>query len=142
MAKFIWEILEDVGKVKTKKSKLNALKKYEDLMRLRDFLQATFDPNIEFKLPPGIPPYTPQAEGAPAPSNLYKQHLNFKYFVKGLVVCERLTSLKREKLFIDMLESVPPQEATLLLSMVAKNPPDIDGLTEKLVKEAFPDLIP
>lgn len=142
MTRFIWEILEDVGKVKTKKSKLNTLKKHEDLMPLRDFLQATFDPRIEFKLPPGTPPYTPQAEGAPAPSNLYKQHLNFKYFVKGLAVCERLTSMKREKLFIDMLESVPPQEATLLLSMVAKTKPDIDGLTEKLVKEAFPDLIP
>ena len=142
VVKQIWEIFEEVGNAKTRKTKLNILKKYEELMPLRDVLQGTFDPNIQWNLPAGTPPYTPQADGAPTPTTLLKQHLNFKYFVKGLKVSENLGSLKREKMFIDMLESVAPQDATILLSMVSKKKPEVDGLTEKLVKEAFPDLIP
>jgi len=138
----VWEIFEEVTKISGRKKKIEFLRRFENMMPLRDVLQGTFDKNIEWKLPPGIPPYTPQVDGPPAPSSLLKQHLNFKYFISGLAACEQLTSVRRERLFIDILESIHPKDAEILVSMVNKKKPDVDGLTEKLVKEAFPDLIP
>ena len=64
----------------------------------------------------------------------------FKYFVKGLRESNRLPAVKREKIFIDMCESVHPRDAELLVAMINKEPPT-KGITKELVKEAFPDLI-
>jgi len=44
-------------------------------------------------------------------------------------------------MFIEICESVHPEDARILVSMINKKPP-VKGLTEKLVKEAYPDLIP
>jgi len=44
-------------------------------------------------------------------------------------------------LFIEMLETIHPEDAKILLNMIQKKPP-VKGLTEKVVKEAFPDLLP
>ena len=60
--------------------------------------------------------------------------------MKGLLESERLTPVKREKMFIDMCESVHPRDAEVLVAMINKNPP-IKGITKTLVREAFPDLI-
>jgi predicted Mrr-cat superfamily restriction endonuclease len=48
----------------------------------------------------------------------------------------------REKIFVDILESVHPTEAQLVLDMVFKRKQTADGLTPKLILEAFPGLFP
>jgi hypothetical protein len=60
--------------------------------------------------------------------------------VKGLMESERLSSVKREKLFLDMVETVHPRDAELIVTMINKQPP-MKGITKKLVTEAFPDLL-
>lgn len=137
----VYEILQSVEKAKTRKDKITILKSYSDLMPLRDVLQGTFDERIQWNLPGGEPPYTPQPEDSPPPSTLRKQHLKFKYFVKGFRESESLKTIKREKMFIDMLESVHPSDAEILISMINKKTP-VKGLTKKLIQEAIPDLIP
>jgi hypothetical protein len=134
----VFEILDKVCAAKTKKDKINILREY-DLMPVRDILQGMFDDRIQWNLPGGVPPYTPNRPES-VPSNLMRQHLKFKFFVKGLRDSERLSSLKRERMFIDLLETVHPKDAELVLSMVNKTP--LKGLTKTLVQEAFPDLIP
>ena len=138
----VWEIFEAVEKAKGRTQKIKVLKTYQNEMYLRDVLQGTFDPNIQWNLPDGTPPYTPGNDGAPPPNSLMKLHMNFKFFIKGLAVSEDLPPVKRERMFIDMLESIHPKDAAILVSMVNKKKPEFDGLTEKLVKEALPDLIP
>ena len=44
-------------------------------------------------------------------------------------------------LFIEMLESIHPEDAKILLNMVVKQPP-VKGITKAVVKQAFPDLLP
>ena len=66
--------------------------------------------------------------------------MNFKYYLKGLRDSEKLMGVKRERMFIDMLESIHPRDAELVCNMINKKPP-MKGITEKLVKEAFPDLL-
>ena len=135
----VYEVLEKVTEQRTKADKIRILREHENMMALRDVLQGAFDERIQWKLPAGFVPYTPAREEA-VPATLKKEHLKFKYFVAGLRDCERLTSVKREKLFLDICESVHPQDAKLLVKMINKEPP-MKGITKKLVKEAFPDLL-
>lgn len=138
MSKEIFEIIEEVVKSKSRTLKIKVLRE-NNIMPLRDVLQGTFDPNIQWNLPEGAPPFT-ENKPESCPSSLRRQHKFFKYFVKGLRESENLTKMKREKMFIDSLEAVHPKDAKIMLSMVSKKSPG-KGITKKLVEEAFPDLI-
>lgn len=139
--KDVWEALNHVAKGRTRADKIKRLAEFESDMPVRDVLQGAFDERIQWNIPSGTPPYTPQVEGPPPPTTLLREHLKFKYFVKGLRESEDLLSVRRERMFIDMLESVDPRDAELLVNMINKKPP-VKGLTEAIVKEALPDLIP
>ena len=52
---------------------------------------------------------------------------------------QKLKQQRREALFIELLESVHPDDAKLLLSMKERKLP-VKGITRKLVAEAFPNL--
>jgi len=134
----VFEILEKVSQAKTKQERVNVLKTH-DCIALQDVLRGTFDDTIQWNLPEGAPPYTPNKPESP-PSTLLRQHRYFKYFVKGLRESENLNKIRREKMFIEMLEAVHPEDAKLLLSMINKKQP-VKGLTKKLVQEVFPNLI-
>ena len=47
--------------------------------------------------------------------------------------------MKREQIFIGVLEAVHPKDAELMLGMINKK--SIKGVTKKVVEEAFPNLI-
>ena len=135
--KQVFQIIQDVAKQKTKAKKIEVLRA-NDIMPLRDVLQGTFDEAIQWNLPEGTPPFK-ESEDDSHPTTLLKEHLKFKYFVKGLQESSRLPAVKREKMFIDMLESVHPGDAQILIDMINKKAPK--GITKSVVKEAFPDLI-
>lgn len=134
----VYEILQKFENAKNKQERVKVLQQ-NDIMPLFDVLQGTFDDSIQWNLPGGTPPYTPSSEESP-PSSLLRQHRNFKYFVKGLRDSSRLNPIRRERMFIDMLEAVHPKDAEILVSMINKKSP-VKGLTKKLVQEAFPQLI-
>lgn len=134
----IFEIIEKLEKLKTEQERVETLKKY-DIMPLLDVLRGTFDDSIQWNLPEGAPPYTPTIPQS-VPSSLLKQHLKFKYFVKGFKESEALNSLRRERMFIDILESVHPKDAEILIAMINKKSPS-ESLTKEIVQEAFPGLI-
>ena len=134
----VYETLDRVSKAKSRTDKVSILQK-ESSNALRDVLRGTFDNRIQWNLPAGDVPYNPSSDESP-PTTLLKQHMNFKFFVKGLRESERLTSVKREKLFLDMVETIHPRDAELIVTMINKKPP-MKGITKKLVQEAFPELI-
>jgi len=134
----VYETLDRVSKAKSRTDKVSILQK-ESSNALRDVLRGTFDNVIQWNLPAGDVPYNPASDESP-PTTLLKQHMNFKYFVKGLRESERLPSVKREKLFLDMVETIHPRDAELIVTMINKKPP-MKGITKKLVQEAFPELI-
>lgn len=136
--KEVYQILKLVESAKSRKDKIQVLRD-NNIMALRDVLQGAFDPAIRFKLPEGAPPFTANEENT-APSSLLRHHRFFKYFVEGVGECEKLSNLRREKMFIEVLEAIHPQDAEIVIKMVAKKTP-LKGLTKKLVQEALPDLI-
>ena len=134
----VFEIIDKVSQAKTKKERVEILKA-NACMPLKDLLRGTFDDSIQWNLPTGAPPFTPNKPES-APSTLHRHHRNFKYFVKGLRESENLNKIKREQKFIEMLEAVHPRDAELLIMMINKKQP-VKGLTKKLVQEVFPELI-
>lgn len=134
----VYEILQKFENAKNKQERVKVLQQ-NDIMPLFDVLRGTFDDSIQWNLPGGTPPYTPSSEESP-PSSLLRQHRNFKYFVKGLRDSSKLNPIRRERMFIDMLEAVHPKDAEILVSMINKKSP-VKGLTKKLVQEVFPQLI-
>ena len=134
---YLHEIFEQIEKSSTKAGKVELLKKH-DSIALKNILKGTFDDAIVWNLPEGAPPYTP-SEAHNTPTNLMKQYDQFKYFVKK-GPGDKLNQIKREMMFIRLIESIHPKDAELVLNMVAKKSP-AKGLTKALVKEVFPSLI-
>jgi len=100
-------------------------------------LRHMFDPNIKFLLPKGDPPFEPLEFDEPG--RLYVEARKFYLFVEG--GHPTITQMKRESLFISLLENVNKEEAKLLIAMKDKKSP-IKGLTKNLVATAFPGLLP
>ena len=131
------EFLEKVSKLKNKQDKIGALKANDSYV-LRTILQGTFDPRIKFLLPEGEPPYKPN-DLVDQENVLIRDARKLAYFVEGLH--PNLNQIKRELMFIEMLETVTPADAKMLCSMKEKKSP-WKGLTADIVKEAFPGFIP
>lgn len=137
MPKLVYEVLAEVLKAKSNKEKVQILRQNESAA-LRDVLRGSIDKTITWLLPTGsAPPYTP-CEEHNTPSNLLRENKMLTYFAKG-GKGNNLTNLKREKLFIGILESIDPNDALLLIDVINKKVPA--GVTRKIVNEAFPGLL-
>jgi len=136
--KEVFEIFEEFEKQSTDEERKQVLSKYKDVQALKDILRGTFDESLQFLLPEGKPPYTPNLPQS-VPSTLLREHKKFGFFVEG-GPGSSMPAYRREKIFIQLLESIHPSDAELVLSMIAKKAPVIN-LTKNLVEEAFPNLI-
>lgn len=103
-----------------------------------DYLRCAFDDTIEFLLPEGRPPYTPSHESS-YPSTWKKQHMQLAYFVKGLKA-DGMNPVKRETMFIQMLEGIHPEDALHISNLPSKRV-EVSGLTKEVVQEALPNLL-
>lgn len=129
------EIIKKASEKKTKQEKIAFLQE-NDSQQLRQILQWTFDSRIQWTLPEGAPPYKP-CPHLDQESMLYQECRRLYLFVQG---GPPMAPLKRENLFIGILEAVHPDDAKLLLAMKEKKLP-YSGLTPKIINEAFPELI-
>ena len=137
MVKQVYEVFEDFSKAKTRAEKVEILKKNET-WALKDIIKGSMDPKVEWLLPKGEVPYTP-CDAHNHPTTLLKKHKDFKYVVRSKLAQE-LPVFKREKIFLGIVESIHPKDAELVCKMINKKKP-VDGITPKLVEEAFPGLL-
>ena len=132
----IAEILKKVSESKTKEEKLEIFRK-NDSSAIRTILKFALDPNIKWALPEGNPPYKP-CPYLDQHSMLYQEARRLYLFVEG--GNDNLKPIKRESLFITLLESVDPEDAKVLLAAKDKKLP-YKGITVNLINEAYPGLI-
>ena len=130
------EILTKVNNAKDKPKKIEVLRKY-DTNELRMFLKGAFDEKLEWLLPEGSPPYTPNEAPVGTEHTWLKQEVKRMFhFLKG--GNPQLSQMKRDNMFIQMLEGLSKEEAQLLVwakdNELNKH---YKGLTANLVKEAF-----
>ena len=132
----IFQILEKAAEQKAVADRIAILQQNAG-PALHTILKYAYDPNIVWDLPEGEPPYKP----CPFPAQemrLFAEIRRLYLFLKG--GNPNLTKLRRETLFIELLESVHPSDAKILISIKDKKLP-YKSITAKLVKEAFPGLI-
>ncbi len=138
MAKpLISEVLVTANKLKTKDDRVKYLQE-QDCTALRDILRINFDDTIELSLPPGEPPFKKLNPEKQKAKELRFEYPKFANFVKE--VSPNLNQFKRETIFIDLLESIHPDDAQLFLSAKDKNI-KLKYVTKAMVKTAFPNLI-
>lgn len=163
---FAFEVLNLVSKQRTNAKKVEVLRKYED-PSLKTLLIWNFDDTVISLLPEGDVPYASTSEqnsysgtlsgkigdavskmgelksqslGAAdqGRSTIRKEYHMFYNFVKG--GNDGLSSLRRETMFINILEGLHPLEAEILCLVKDKKLQSKYKITQGIVQEAFPDI--
>jgi len=164
----IFEILDLVSKQRSKAKKVEVLQRYNN-DALRMLLIWNFDESIQSALPDGVVPYSGYAEQTTqsgtlstkiteearrmyetgsfsigtsdksAKSTLRKECKHFYHFIRG--GNNALSSIRRETMFINLLEGLHPLEAEILCLVKDKKLEDKYKLTKELVSEAFPQIV-
>jgi len=139
MAESIPHIFQAV-QAATKKEKVNVLRQLAN-EHVKKILLHAFHPGIKFVLPEGTPPYVFRGTPEGFPTTLYPEVRKFYIFCEGGGA--NIEQIKRESIFIQMLENIHPDEAKIVIAMKDKKLNELyDTITYKLVREAFPDLLP
>ena len=108
----ISEILRKVSNAKTKAEKIKILQTHNS-QALRSLLIWNFDESVISMIPEGEVPYTPNdAPVGTDHTRLEQESKGFYRFVKGGQ--DSLKSLKRESMFVQLLEGLAAEEAELL----------------------------
>ena len=164
---FVFEILDLVSKQRTKAKKIEALRKYEELP-LKVILIWNFDESVISALPPGDVPYTgyddqnvykggvssrisEEVRSMHAQGNfslgvsdqqghttIRREAKHFYRFIKG--GDDGLNNLRRESMFINILEGLHPLEAEIVIACKDKKLGEIYKITKEIVAEAYPDI--
>ena len=98
-----------------------------------------FHPDVKFKLPEGKPPF--QYSQFNENNMIYSEVRRLYIFMEGAPGTENINQVKRERLFIEILQAVAPEDADLLIAMKDKTSP-YKGLTKDVVVAAFPEMFP
>ena len=164
---FVFEVLDLVSKQRSKAKKIEVLKKYEHVS-LKATLIWNFDESIISMLPEGEVPYSGFEDQASSNGTLTtkiteevrrmhemdsfsmgssdknghttirREFKNFYHFIKG--GNDSMNSVRRETMFINILEGLHPLEAEVVCLCKDKNLSDRYKITKEIVSEAYPDI--
>lgn len=147
----ISEVLQRVSNAKTKAKKVEILQEYKS-PALTKVLLCNFADNIRFCFPSGKTPYTPQdrPKGVDHQLLFNEQRLLEKFIAKqinGIVYfgCSgqtrpRIQQLKKEQMWVQLLENLHPEEANVLDLVKDKKLTERYKITKQNVIDAFPEL--
>ena len=134
---FVHEILELASKQRSKAKKVEILQEYAN-PALKSLFIWNFDETVVSVVPAGEVPYNPnEVPVGTDHTSLRKEYKHLYNFVRG--GNDSLTSLRRETMFIQMLEGLHPEEAKILCLVKDKALQSKYKLTYAVVKEAYPD---
>tara|TARA_Y100000356_G_C11205296_1_gene260145 strand:+ start:165 stop:650 length:486 start_codon:yes stop_codon:yes gene_type:complete len=135
----ITEVLRKVSNAKTKKEKIKLLQD-NNSNALRQLLIWNFDESVVSMIPEGAVPYTPNdAPVGTDHTRLEQEYRGFYRFVKG--GADKLPSLRRETMFVQLLEGLSAEEAELLcLVKDGKLNDKYKRITKAVISEAFPSI--
>jgi len=164
---FAFEVFHLASKQRSKAKKVEVLKRYED-PSLKALLIWNFDETIISVLPQGEVPYTGYDEqttysgtlttkiseevrkmhetgsfsmGATdkeGHTTIRREYVNFYHFLKG--GNDSLNNIRRETMFINILEGLHPLESEIIVLVKDKNLESKYKITKDVVSEAYPDI--
>jgi len=131
------EVLQKVSNAKTKKEKITLLEKF-NTPALRMLFIINFDDSVVSLLPPGDVPYTPnEAPDGTQHTILEKEARLLHHFFKG---GSNVSQVKREQMFVQMLEGLSSGEAEALVLAKDKKIGKRWKITRACVTEAYPSI--
>ena len=161
---FVFEVLELVSKQRTNSKKVEVLKAYEH-DSLKSIFIWNFDETVVSLLPEGEVPYgnaddqsvysgtlsenlkreaaggesaTGQDLDGRGKTSLRREYQNLYHYVKG--GNDTLSSVRREMMFINLLQGLHPKESEVLVLTKDKKLQTKYRITFENVKEAYPDI--
>ena len=165
---FAFEVFDLVSKQRSKAKKVEVLKKYEELP-LKQVLKWNFDSSIVSVLPEGEVPYSGYddqttysgtlttrineeirrmhdvgsfslgASDNQGHTTIRREARHFYRFVKG--GDDRMNAIRRETMFINILEGLHPLEAEIVVLVKDGKLEDKYKISKEVVSEAYPDII-
>ena len=135
---FVHEILELVDKQRSKAKKIETLREYAD-DALKAILIWNFDPTAISVIPSGPVPYKEnEVPVGTDHTSLRREWKNLYHFVKG--GNDRLSAIRRETMFVQMLEGLHPEEAKIICLVKDKDLESRYKITYDMVQQAYPDI--
>ena len=139
------EILEAVDSERVKAKKLEILRTYGD-DSFKMVMIWNFDETVVSMLPDGPVPYQPvegdvqanREQGIPQRTTIRNSARQFYRFVKG--GDDAMNKIKRESVFINILQTLPEPEAEILVLVKDKLLTTKYNITKELVAEAYPEI--
>ena len=126
------------GSAAIKTKKIDILREYRD-DSLTAILIWNFDDSVVSAVPEGQVPYKEnEVPVGTDHTSLRREWKNLFHFIKG--GNDSLSALRRETMFIQMLEGLHPEEAKIICLVKDKNLTQTYNLTQDIVAEAFPDI--
>ena len=130
-------IFEEISKAKTHLEKVKILKNNRNPM-VDLLLELTFSKNLTLSLPEGKPPYLKSGEADLFNATLlYANRKLIEIFINDNG--SHLKPIKKEQLFIDLLENLDPKEAELLCEVKDKELTSYPGISKKVIQKIYPD---
>ena len=164
---FAFEVLDLVSRQRTKAKKIEVLKRYED-PSLKAILIWNFDISLVSVLPEGEVPYTGydeqntysggvsgkiseevrsmHAQGnfslgvsdGQGHTTIRREFKHFYRFIRG--GDDGLNNLRRESMFINILEGLHPLEAEIVILCKDKRLGEVYKITQDVIAQAYPDI--
>ena len=140
--KSIASVFKEADDAQTKAGKVSVLQHNQsEVMKM--LLRLAHDNTVRWLLPLGAPPYRPTDAANDVQGRLYSEIQKFYLFVEGgNPPPPNLPNLKREQLFIQLLERVDPDDSKLIIAVKDRDLTSLfKSLTVDVINEAFPGLI-
>ena len=135
---FLHEIFDLASKQRSKAKKIEILQEYANDAMKSVFIW-NFDETVISVLPEGAVPYKEnEVPVGTDHTSLRREHKHLYNFVKG--GNDSLNGLRRETMFVQILEGLHPEEANILCLVKDKLLQTKYKITYEVVKEAFPDI--
>jgi hypothetical protein len=140
--KNIYEVLDEFELAESKKDRMDVIERNLSKTLVQVF-ELAYHPNYEwlitempdnYQIPNNMLPGITSAQ-------LSNQIRKMYMFQKGDQMAEKLTPEKRNELLLQILESLEPREAEVIIGIFQKDL-GVKGLNYKFIKEAFPQLLP
>jgi len=140
--KNIYEVFDEFEAADSKKEKMAVIEKNLS-QTLVQVLELTYHPGFEWLITEMPDNYKIPTDMLPGLSStqLSVELRKLYLFRKGNPSAEQLTPEKRNQLLLQLLESMEPREAEVVIGIFQKDQ-GVKGLNYKFVKEAFPKLLP
>ena len=135
---YVHEIFSAVSAERTNAKKVEILQQYNENF-IKSVLIWNFDESIESVLPEGEVPIQAKEDAEKNPETTIRKEWNkFYNFVKG--GNDGMNKLRKETLFINILEQLHPGESEVVCLVKDKKLTDKYNISKEVVSEAYPDI--